>query len=118
MKKRYYIYFSLGVIAIFLLQTLYIGSLYRNFLHAEQQNIDETIYEAIDLELHHRIVKNQTPENELEYKEGISNSRITLSQMPKELQRSMRKFLATVSKPTASRREITQNQHNATKLKI
>ncbi len=99
MKKRYYIYFSLGMIAIFLLQTLYIGSLYRNFLHAEQENINETIYEAIDLELHHRIVKSQTPEDEVEYKVGISNSRITLDQMPIELQRGMRNFLAAASKP-------------------
>lgn len=86
------------MVAIFLLQSLYISSLYKKHLLIEQQNIEESIYEAIDLELHYRVVKNRTPEAEVEYKTGINDTRITLDQLPQELKDGMKKFLATVPK--------------------
>ncbi len=99
MKRVYNIFFSIGVVAVFLLQSLYIRSLYHNFLLVEQQNIESSIYEAIDLELHHREVKSRTPGSKVKYQTNVSGSRITLEQMPKELQVAMRNFLGTVKIP-------------------
>lgn len=101
MKRRYYIYFSLGVIAVFLLQFQYIGSLYKNFLLNEEQNIEESIYEAIDLELHHRSVKRQNPVANVEYNQNTSKrSRIEIDELPEEIRRGMQAFLKNQQTPT------------------
>ncbi len=54
MKKKYYAIFSISIAAILLLQSTFIASLYQNFILAESQNIEESIHQAIDLELHNR----------------------------------------------------------------
>ncbi|MGL4326554.1 MAG: sensor histidine kinase [Tannerellaceae bacterium] len=57
--KRYYVLCSLAVMAIIILQSLYIHSLYDQYMQSECKNIDARLYEAIDLERFHRFVNKK-----------------------------------------------------------
>ena len=56
--KRYYILFTLSIVAIISIQSFYVGSLYRNYIDSEQNYIDDCIHQAIGLEYHYRAVDN------------------------------------------------------------
>lgn len=107
MKKQYYILLITAIIAILSLQVIHINSLYRNFRLTEEQNIDRAVYEAIGLELHHRIIKRQNPNSEVEYTRGAVRSStykksvgFSIEDLPLELRVPMQRFLdENVAKP-------------------
>ena len=57
--KRYYILFTLSIVAIISIQSFYVESLYRNYIDSEQKYIDDCIHQAIGLEFHNRTVDKQ-----------------------------------------------------------
>ncbi|MFR9502524.1 MAG: HAMP domain-containing sensor histidine kinase [Rikenellaceae bacterium] len=133
MKNRYYIYASAGVAVIFILQILYIGSLYTNYTLSEQQHIEDCIYEAIDLEFFYREVNDRTPDSEVQYK---FKAPIQFSELSKQEQDSLVKIHPDLGKSQQGQQEwhdvqqlidrgvirssvdiITQAQQDALRLK-
>ena len=90
--KRYYILFTLSIVAIISIQSFYVESLYRNYIDSEQKYIDDCIYQAIDLEHYHRSVDS---------KDGVrfSYEYTAMNDMPQEMLDSL---LAIHPLPTKS----------------
>ena len=57
--KRYYILFTLSIVAIISIQSFYVESLYRNYIDSEQKYIDDCIHQAIGLEFYSRGAGNR-----------------------------------------------------------
>ncbi len=52
--KKYYILFIFAVVTIIVIQLLYVNSLYNNYITSEQAHVEESLYQAVDLELQYR----------------------------------------------------------------
>lgn len=83
MKKTYYTFFTLSVVAIFVLQSLFIRNLHSNFINKKGDIIENCLLQAIDLEIDNR-------ENTLKSSD-YSYSIISVEDMSKELLDSLLK---------------------------
>ena len=106
--KRYYILFTLSIVAIISIQSFYVESLYRNYIDSEQKYIDDCIHQAIGLEFHNRTVDKR-------YNTNIYRTSISVDDMS---QRTLDSILAINPFPTKSVLKETKpaKEYNITEL--
>ena len=106
--KRYYILFTLSIVAIISIQSFYVESLYRNYIDSEKKYIDDCIHQAIGLEFHNRTVDKQ-------YNANIYRTSISVDDMS---QKTLDSLLAINPFPTKSVLKETKpaKEYNITDL--
>lgn len=106
--KRYYILFTLSIVAIISIQSFYVESLYRNYIDSEQKYIDDCIYQAIGLEFHNRTVNKR-------YDANIYRTSVSVDDMS---QKTLDSLLAINPFPTKSVLKETKpaKEYNITEL--